>query len=89
VLEGTKGERGTLPIVPPANNARAHRLALKNGWYSRFAPDLNVSVSCEASEPGAGIDIIRGLEVLRLKRDPGPRTPETVLAARGITAQGK
>jgi len=60
------------------NNRRSNKLALENGWYSRWDEAAGGAVSCGKDEPGARLDIIRAIEALADGKDRGPSTAETI-----------
>lgn len=73
--------------MPPAANRHAYKIAMENGWYSRFDPALHDIVSCESDHPDAHVDIIRAFDRMKLGYDRGPETAETI-AARGQGRKG-
>ena len=62
------------------DNRQAHKIAVQNGWYSRFNETLRECVSCDAEQPDAHVDIVRAYDYLREGVDRGPVTPETIRA---------
>ncbi len=65
--------------VPPANNRAAYKIAMENGWYSRFDAGLNDIVSCDWDHPDAHVDIVRAFDRMKLGHDRGPITAETIV----------